>query len=61
MVNFKLLSRDEQIKTLRTAVANALEMADHLGFQMVGINLNEALECLTEDPQATTGIRAVSP
>lgn len=48
MADIKTLAREDQIMILRMAVANALEMADRLGLHMVGINLSEALECLTE-------------
>lgn len=41
----------KQMCELRAAVANALEMADRLGLQMVGIHLNDALECLAEATQ----------
>lgn len=51
MADYKLMPREDQIKILRTAVANALEMADRLELHMVGINLSEALECLKADPQ----------
>lgn len=42
---------EEQISELRTTIANALATADRLGLLMVGINLNDALECLTDVTQ----------
>lgn len=55
MADYKLMPREDQIKILRTAVANALEMADRLELYMAGINLNDALECLKADPQDNDG------
>lgn len=51
MADYKLMPREDQIKILRMAVANALEMADRLELHMAAINLNNALECLTERPR----------
>lgn len=41
------MTREDHISTLLDAVRNALEMADRLGLHVVGIHLNDALECLT--------------
>lgn len=42
---------EEEICELRTTIANALATADRLGLLMVGINLNDALECLKDGTQ----------
>ncbi|ABD26425.1 hypothetical protein Saro_1985 [Novosphingobium aromaticivorans DSM 12444] len=40
------MTREDHVSSLHDAVRSALEMADRLGLHVVGIHLNDALECL---------------
>lgn len=46
-----LVSNEELITALRNGISIALKLSDRLGLHMVGIHLNNALECLTEVQQ----------
>lgn len=48
MGKHRLVPNEELIGPLRNGISIALKLADRLGLHMVGIHLNNALECLSE-------------
>ncbi|ABD27190.1 hypothetical protein Saro_2754 [Novosphingobium aromaticivorans DSM 12444] len=48
MGKHRLVPDEELIGPLRNGISIALKLADRLGLHMVGIHLNNALECLSE-------------